>query len=108
MPFKANDTNINTKGRAKGVKNKITLKTRNLLEALHSDNLNSIISEIDTLSIKDRLQLNRDILPFILPKYTTVHQENIDIESLVNDYILQHSIKLLTTAELSDLLGGEE
>jgi septum formation topological specificity factor MinE len=108
MPFKANDTNINTKGRAKGVKNKLTCNTRSLLEGLFNENLSVIIANADTFTMKERMQLNKDILPFILPRYTTVNQIEFDIESALNNHILERSIKLLSTAELNELLKGGE
>ena len=108
MPFKANDTNINTKGRAKGVKNKLTSNTRSLLEGLFNENLSVIIANTDTFTMKERMQLNKDILPFILPRYTTVNQIDFDIESALNNHILERSIKLLSTAELNELLKGGE
>lgn len=108
MPFKTNDTNINTNGRAKGVKNKITSNTRSLLEGLFTSNLAVIIDKVDTFTIKERIQLNKDILPFILPRYTTVNQIEFDIESALNNHILERSIKLLSTDDLNKLLEGAE
>lgn len=67
MPFKANDKNINRNGRSKGVPNKTTSQIKTLLISVFNDNIEQIISNQENLSLQERLQLNKTLLPYILP-----------------------------------------
>ena len=74
MPFTSNDKNINYAGRKKGSLNKTTITLREKVEKLHHENLDAILVQMSNLTLKERIQLNRDLLPFILPKYATIHE----------------------------------
>ena len=67
MPFKKNDLNINTKGRAKGVQNKNTSEIKRLLINVFESNLNEILKQQDKLTLNERITLNRTLLQYILP-----------------------------------------
>jgi len=72
MPFTKNDKNINYEGRPKGALNKNTITFREKVEKLNNENLDALLLQISNLSLKERLQLNRDLLPFLIPKYATI------------------------------------
>ena len=74
MPFKPNDSNINRNGRTKGTTNKATAKLRETIQLIHTNNLDFIYANLNHLTMKERLQLNRDLLPFIAPRYATIHE----------------------------------
>jgi len=109
MPFLPNDQNINRNGRKKGSLNKLTSNLRDTLETIQTENLAFILAHLDNLSLRERLQLNRDLLPFIVPKYTTISQmDKIDFNEMLKEYQLTESIKLLSTNELKQLLNDSE
>jgi hypothetical protein len=109
MPFTKNDININYAGRKKGALNKTTITLREKVEKLHHENLDAILLQMSNLSLKERLQLNRDLLPFILPKYATIHEVDApSFTELLQEYQLNESIKLLSVDELRDLLEKSE
>jgi hypothetical protein len=52
------------------------------------------------------LQLNRDLLPFIVPKYATINEvEKNDFEQMLQEYQIQESIKLLSVDEIKAILN---
>jgi hypothetical protein len=109
MPFLPNDENINRNGRKKGSLNKLTSNLRDTLETIQTENLAFILAHLDNLSLRERLQLNRDLLPFIVPKYTTISQmDKIDFNEMLKEYQLTETIKMLSTAELKQLLNESE
>lgn len=67
MPFNADDKNINRNGRTKGVPNKTTSQIKTLLISVFNDNLEQIVTNQEKLSLQERLQLNKTLLPYILP-----------------------------------------
>lgn len=106
MPFLPNDKNINRNGRKKGVPNKTTSNLRETIELIQTDNLSFILEHLCNLTLKERLQLNRDLLPFIVPKYATINEvERDDFNQLLYEYQLEQSIKLLSVDELKTLLN---
>ena len=107
MPFTSNDKNINYAGRKKGALNKTTSSLREKVEKLHHENLDAILVQMSNLTLKERIQLNRDLLPFILPKYATIHEVDApSFTELLQEYQLNESIKLLSVDELRELLQG--
>jgi|688.fasta_scaffold226206_2 hypothetical protein len=107
MPFTSNDKNINYAGRKKGSLNKTTITLREKVEKLHHENLDAILVQMSNLTLKERIQLNRDLLPFILPKYATIHEVDApSFTELLQEYQLNESIKLLSVDELRELLQG--
>ena len=69
MPFTKNDPNINRLGRKLGSKNKKTSELRELIKSVYEMNLQTIYSLLETLSIRDRITLNRDLLPFVISRF---------------------------------------
>jgi hypothetical protein len=67
MPFVKNDKNINRDGRAKGVPNTKTTELKFMLNVLFSDNLDFILDNLEDLTMKERLQLQTTLLPYVIP-----------------------------------------
>ena len=96
----------NLKGRPKGSVNKTTLELRDKLNNLHQKNFEYILKEIDSLTMRQRLQLNKDILPYISPKLSSIEvtDNNMSYDELCQEYQLKESVKLLSSDELIKLL----
>ncbi len=96
----------NLKGRPKGSVNKTTLELRDKLNNLHQKNFEYILKEIDSLTMRQRLQLNKDILPYISPKLSSIEvtDNNLSYDELCQEYQLKESVKLLSSDELIKLL----
>ena len=96
----------NLRGRPKGSVNKTTLELRDKLNNLHQKNFEYILKEIDSLTMRQRLQLNKDILPYISPKLSSIEvtDNNMSYDELCQQYQLKESVKLLSSDELIKLL----
>ena len=96
----------NLRGRPKGSVNKTTLELRDKLNNLHEKNFEYILKEIDSLTMRQRLQLNKDILPYISPKLSSIEvtDNNMSYDELCQEYQLKESVKLLSSDELIKLL----
>ena len=96
----------NLRGRPKGSVNKTTLELRDKLNNLHEKNFEYILKEIDSLTMRQRLQLNKDILPYISPKLSSIEvtDNNMSYDELCQQYQLKESVKLLSSDELIKLL----
>ena len=96
----------NLKGRPKGSVNKTTLELRDKLNNLHEKNFEYILKEIDSLTMRQQLQLNKDILPYISPKLSSIEvtDNNMSYDELCQEYQLKESVKLLSSDELIKLL----
>jgi len=96
----------NRRGRPKGSVNKTTLELRDKLNNLHQKNYEYILNEIDNLTMRQRLQLNKDLLPYISPKLSAIEvtDNNMSYEELAQYYQLKESVKLLSTDDLMKLL----
>tara|TARA_R100001460_G_scaffold65063_1_gene105410 strand:- start:143 stop:472 length:330 start_codon:yes stop_codon:yes gene_type:complete len=100
----------NPNGRPKGALNKATLSVRDMLSKAHAKNFDSIMLQIDEMSLKERLQFNRDILPYIAPKLQTisVNESSMTYDELVDEYQLRESLKLMSTDDLIKMLKTAE
>ena len=100
----------NPNGRPKGALNKTTLSVRDILSKAHAKNFESIMLQIDEMTLKERLQFNRDILPYIAPKLQSleVNESAMTYDELVTEYQLRESLKLMSTDELINLLRDTE
>ena len=100
----------NPNGRPKGALNKATLSVRDMLSKAHAKNFDSIMLQIDEMSLKERLQFNRDILPYIAPKLQSleVNESAMTYDELVTEYQLRESLKIMSTDELINLLRDTE
>lgn len=74
MGFVKGDVNINRNGRPIGAINKNTANVKELVFALYELNLEEISKHFDNLTIEQRLQLNKDLLPYLLSKERSVLQ----------------------------------
>jgi hypothetical protein len=97
----------NLRGRPKGSVNKTTLELRDKLNNLHQKNYEYILKEIDNLTMRQRLQLNKDLLPYISPKLSAIEvtDNNMSYDELAQYYQLKESVKLLSSAELIEILN---
>jgi hypothetical protein len=68
MPFTKDDLNINRQGRPVGSLNKNTGHIKDLIFDLYNSNLAHIKSDFNNLTLEQRLQLNKDLLPYLLSK----------------------------------------
>ena len=100
----------NPNGRPKGALNKTTLSVRDILSKAHAKNFESIMLQIDEMTLKERLQFNRDILPYIAPKLQTisVNESSMTYDELVDEYQLRESLKLMSTDDLIKMLKTAE
>jgi len=71
MAFVKGDNRINRKGRVKGSLNASTKEVKSILVEIFDKNIEYIQTHIEKLSIQQRLQLNKDILPYIASKQET-------------------------------------
>lgn len=82
MPFTKNDVNINKKGRKVGSENVKTSELKTLLLSVFESNLIEIVSQHEKLTLKERLLLNRTLLPYCLPSIKTeLHNNNLEPSS---------------------------
>ena len=97
----------NLRGRPKGSVNKTTLELRDKLNNLHQKNYEYILKEIDNLTMRQRLQLNKDLLPYISPKLSAIEvtDNNMTYDELAQYYQLKESVKLLSSSELIEILN---
>ena len=77
----ANTTGIKYGGRRKGTPNRITKELRTVLKDLLFEELQNIPDHLEKLNTKERLELIIKLLPYALPKVTSVsHTTNEPIE----------------------------
>ena len=100
----------NPKGRPKGSINLVTKSVREILTDCHALNFEHILSQMDKMTLRERLQFNRDILPYVTPKLASlqIKEDALTYDELVQEYQLKESIKLLSTEDLKSLLRIEE
>ncbi len=67
MPFKKGDSNINTKGRKKNVKNKNTATLKHLITSALTDTYNKFLNELDSLKGRDFVNAYTNLLKYNLP-----------------------------------------
>jgi aspartate-semialdehyde dehydrogenase len=84
MAFVKGDTRINRKGRVKGSVNASTKEVRSVLVEVFDKNIEYIHTHIEKLTLQQRLQLNKDILPYIASKQES---EYVDIYEKMNNEI---------------------
>lgn len=82
MPFSKNDKNINRDGRAKGIPNTKTKELKFMLNFLFSDNLDFILDNLEDLTMKERLQLQTTLLPYVIPVQKELETMEEGIERL--------------------------
>jgi len=68
----ANTTGNKYGGREKGTPNRITKELRSLLKDIMYDEIGALQERLDTLSPKDRVDLLIKLMPYALPKVTSV------------------------------------
>lgn len=108
MPFTKNDKNININGRTPGALNKSTRELKEILQEIQLNNIDFIKTHINTLTMKERLQLNKDLLSFLLPKYTSEIPPAQTHEQIIQEYLLNNTLKTLSIHELKELIENNE
>jgi len=68
----ANTTGIKYGGREKGTPNKLTKELRTVLKDVLYQELEQIQERLDTLKPKERIELLIKLLPYALPKVTSI------------------------------------
>jgi len=68
----ANTTGIKYGGRKKGTPNRMTKELRSILKDVMYKEIEIIQDHLDQLSSKERLEILIKIMPFILPKTTSI------------------------------------
>ena len=100
----------NPKGRKKGALNKSTNQVRDILTKAHANNFDLIMQQINEMTLKERLQFNRDILPYIAPKLSNIaiKEDTMTYDEILQDIQMRESLKTLSTDELLTLLKEEK
>ena len=68
----ANTTGNKYGGRQKGTPNRVTKELRSLLKDILYQELEQIQEHLETLNSKERVELLIKLMPYILPKVTTI------------------------------------
>ena len=72
MPFTKDDKRINRNGRTKGTPNKNALELKQLLTQMLQGYLDELNTQSDQLTLRDKLNFSRYVLPYLLPKLNNV------------------------------------
>ena len=72
MPFIKDDKRINRNGRTKGTPNKNTQELKQLLAQMLQGYLDELNTQSDQLTLRDKLNFSRYVLPYLLPKLNNV------------------------------------
>lgn len=68
----ANTTGVKYGGRQKGTPNKLTKELRFVLKDVLYQELEQIQTHLDTLKPKERVELLIKLMPYVLPKVTSI------------------------------------
>jgi len=68
----ANTTGVKHGGRQKGTPNRMTKELRSVLKDVLYQELEQIQTHLDTLKPKERVELLIKLMPFVLPKVTSI------------------------------------
>ena len=68
----ANTTGVKYGGRQKGTPNRMTKELRSVLKDVLYQELEQIQSHLDTLKPRERVELLIKLMPFVLPKVTSI------------------------------------
>ena len=68
----ANTTGIKYGGRQKGTQNKLTKELRTVLKDILYQELEQIQEHLDSLKPKERIELLIKLMPYVLPKVTSI------------------------------------
>jgi hypothetical protein len=73
----ANTTGVKYGGREKGTPNRMTKELRSVLKDVMYDEIGALQERLDTLNPKERVELLIKLMPYALPKVTSVsHKTN--------------------------------
>lgn len=75
-----------TGGRVMGTPNKVTAKTKQLIQDIIDKNLNTLNADIKKLSPKDRINAITGLLPYIVPKQQAT-TANVAIERMSDEQL---------------------
>ena len=68
----ANTTGVKYGGRQKGTPNRMTKELRSVLKDVLYQELEQIQTHLDTLKPRERVELLIKLMPFVLPKVTSI------------------------------------
>ena len=68
----ANTTGVKHGGRQKGTPNRMTKELRSVLKDVLYQELEQIQTHLDTLKPRERVELLIKLMPFVLPKVTSI------------------------------------
>ena len=68
----ANTTGVKYGGRQKGTPNRMTKELRSVLKDVLYQELEQIQTHLDTLKPKERVELLIKLMPYVLPKVTSI------------------------------------
>ena len=68
----ANTTGVKYGGRQKGTPNKLTKELRSVLKDILYQELEQIQERLDALKPKERIELLIKLMPYVLPKVTSI------------------------------------
>jgi hypothetical protein len=68
----ANTTGVKYGGRQKGTPNKLTKELRSVLKDILYQELEQIKERLDALKPKERIELLIKLMPYVLPKVTSI------------------------------------
>ena len=100
MPFTKADKRINRNGRTKGTPNKNTQELKQLLAQMLQGYLDELNTQSDQLTLRDKLNFSRYVLPYILPKLNNVtltenqNSQFAPVEIDIKDLSINEKIKL--------------
>jgi hypothetical protein len=79
MPFKPNDSRINRKGRPKESKFD-TKELKGLFRDLIEENAEFLLTNIDELTLRDRINLLKIVTPYVLARLNSKTNDDIILE----------------------------
>lgn len=108
MPFIKNDLRINRKGRPKGIQNKTSSELKEMLQSIFEFNVQVINENLNYLTLTDRINFNKILLPYLLPRLNNV---SISSQEILSDeekelQSIKNSIENLSYEELKSLVGN--
>jgi hypothetical protein len=108
MPFVKNDLRINRNGRPKGIQNKTSSELKEMLQSIFEFNVQVINDNLNHLTLTDRINFNKILLPYLLPRLNNV---SISSQELLSEeekelQTIKNSIENLSYDELKSLVSN--
>jgi len=78
-----------TGGRIKGVPNKTSSQTKGLIQIVVSDQMESVNMLLNMLEPKERIDAIIKLLPFVIPKQSTIEIDNKEEDSFFRTVVVE-------------------